>query len=637
MIEQIASIDFLVTETEAEALLAEQQFIKRHRPRFNIRLRDDKSYPYIGISLDEEFPRVYFTRERHRSARIYFGPYSSAKRVRETLDLLGRLFQYRTCEGPEPGRRSGVPCLDYYIKRCAAPCVGYVDREEYRRGIDAIVDFLSGRYRDVERDLERKMAEAAGGGGVRARRRLPRPARGGALADGAAQRRRRVARDRRPGRGRASRAPRPTPRSSRSATGCSPSATASTSPTRPSASEAEVTEEFLAQYYSAAPAIPRLVVVGPGAARARRAARRGALGPPRRAGRGPGRRARLEAPPARARRAQRPSRWPRTGCARSAAAPSASTRSRRFRTRSGSRRCRCGSRASTSPTSAASTPSRRWSSSRAARRGSPTTGGSGSAATAAPVPTTSPRWRRCSTRRVSQLLEQSDRSPHDARARRELRLGPRPDRDRRRQGPALGRDEGAGAAGRARHGGDRAREAARGGLRPEFHAAAPYRHFRDRDALLAEVAQAGFERLAARLDMASTMACRRRSRPSTILGQCLSRLRARRAGELRGYVRVWRGGRRGGRADPPPGAPSLSCSTLPPRSVAPLPESERPPVRLMSLHIWAISHGAATLFAQGEAPMSPEEILESAMLIYLKESAFCPTLKLARRASSLLT
>ena len=161
MVSRIASIDFLVTETEAEALLAEQQFIKRHRPRFNIRLRDDKSYPYIGISLDEEFPRVYFTRERHRSGRIYFGPYSSAKRVRETLELLGRLFQYRTCEGPEPGRRSGVPCLDYYIKRCGAPCVGYVDRDDYRRGIDAIVNFLSGRYRDVERDLERKMAEAA--------------------------------------------------------------------------------------------------------------------------------------------------------------------------------------------------------------------------------------------------------------------------------------------------------------------------------------------------------------------------------------------------------------------------------------------------------------------------------------------
>jgi excinuclease ABC subunit C len=160
-IERVASIDFLVTESEAEALLAEQQFIKRHRPRFNIRLRDDKSYPYVGVSLDEEFPRVYFTRERHRSGRVYFGPFSSAKRVRETLDLLGKLFQYRTCEGPEPGRRSGVPCLDYYIKRCQAPCVGYIDREEYRRNIEAIIDFLSGRYRDVERDLDRKMTEAA--------------------------------------------------------------------------------------------------------------------------------------------------------------------------------------------------------------------------------------------------------------------------------------------------------------------------------------------------------------------------------------------------------------------------------------------------------------------------------------------
>ena len=162
MTEQASSIEFLVTNTEADALLAEQQFIKRHRPTFNIRLRDDKSYPYIGISLDEEYPRVYFTRERHRSARLYFGPYSNAKRTRETLEILGKLFQYRTCDGPEPGRRSGVPCLDYYIKRCQAPCVGYIDREEYRRNIDAIASFLSGRYRDVERDLERKMEEASG-------------------------------------------------------------------------------------------------------------------------------------------------------------------------------------------------------------------------------------------------------------------------------------------------------------------------------------------------------------------------------------------------------------------------------------------------------------------------------------------
>ena len=161
LIDRTESIETLVTQTEAEALLAEQAFIKRYRPRFNIRLRDDKSYPYVGVSLDEVFPRVYFTRERHRPNRAYFGPFSSAKRVRETLDLLGKLFQYRTCEGAEPGRRSGVPCLDYYIKRCQAPCVGYIDQGEYRRNIDRIIGFLSGRYKEIADDLDEKMQEAS--------------------------------------------------------------------------------------------------------------------------------------------------------------------------------------------------------------------------------------------------------------------------------------------------------------------------------------------------------------------------------------------------------------------------------------------------------------------------------------------
>ncbi len=159
---RIDRIDTLVTANEAEALLAEQSFIKRHRPHFNIRLRDDKSYPYVAVSLDEDYPRVYFTRERHRVGRAYFGPFSSAKRVRETLDLLGKLFQFRTCEGAEPGRRSGSPCLDYYIKRCGAPCVGHVSQDEYRRNVEAIVDFLSGRYRQVEAEEQAKMEAAAG-------------------------------------------------------------------------------------------------------------------------------------------------------------------------------------------------------------------------------------------------------------------------------------------------------------------------------------------------------------------------------------------------------------------------------------------------------------------------------------------
>ena len=161
LLDMIDQIEALVVHTEAEALLAEQNFIKQYKPRFNIRLRDDKSYPYIAISLDEDFPRVYFTRERHRRDRAYFGPYSNAKRVRSTLEVLGKVFMFRSCEGPEPGRRSGSPCLDYYIKRCEAPCVGYVSREHYRDGIQGVIDFLSGRYRDIERSLEASMREAA--------------------------------------------------------------------------------------------------------------------------------------------------------------------------------------------------------------------------------------------------------------------------------------------------------------------------------------------------------------------------------------------------------------------------------------------------------------------------------------------
>jgi excinuclease ABC subunit C len=161
LVDLIDQVEALVVHTEAEALLAEQTFIKEYKPRFNIRLRDDKSYPYIAISLDEQFPRVYFTRERHRRDRAYFGPYSNAKRVRSTLEVLGKVFMFRSCEGPEPGRRSGSPCLDFYIKRCEAPCVGYVSTEDYRRGIDGVVDFLSGRYREIERSLEEAMKQAA--------------------------------------------------------------------------------------------------------------------------------------------------------------------------------------------------------------------------------------------------------------------------------------------------------------------------------------------------------------------------------------------------------------------------------------------------------------------------------------------
>ena len=161
MVDMAHQIDFLLVASEAEALLAENQFIKQYRPRFNIRLRDDKSYPFLAISMEEDYPRVYFTRERHRRDRLYFGPYSNAKKVRGTLDLLQKVFAFRSCSGADPGRRSGSPCLDFYIKRCGAPCVGHQSREEYRASIGGVVDFLSGRYRQIERDLEQRMKDAA--------------------------------------------------------------------------------------------------------------------------------------------------------------------------------------------------------------------------------------------------------------------------------------------------------------------------------------------------------------------------------------------------------------------------------------------------------------------------------------------
>jgi excinuclease ABC subunit C len=158
---RVADIEVIVTGTEAEALHVEQNLVKRHRPPFNIRLRDDKSFPYIAVTVEDEYPRVMFTRERHRRGVVYFGPYANAKKVRETLDVLNRVFQYRPCEGPKPGRHSGIPCLDYHIERCKAPCVGYVSKEDYREIIDRVIEFLSGETRPIQRDLQRQMREAA--------------------------------------------------------------------------------------------------------------------------------------------------------------------------------------------------------------------------------------------------------------------------------------------------------------------------------------------------------------------------------------------------------------------------------------------------------------------------------------------
>jgi excinuclease ABC subunit C len=159
--ERVAELEVIVTGSEVEALHLEQNLVKRHRPPFNVRLRDDKSFPYIAVTVEDEYPRVMFTRERHRRGVWYFGPYANAKKVRETLDVLNRVFPYRPCEGPKPGRHSGIPCLDYHIERCLAPCVGYVSKEDYRAIIDNVIEFLSGDVKPVQRELEAKMQEAA--------------------------------------------------------------------------------------------------------------------------------------------------------------------------------------------------------------------------------------------------------------------------------------------------------------------------------------------------------------------------------------------------------------------------------------------------------------------------------------------
>jgi len=161
MLSQARDIDWVVTASETEALLLEDNFIKEERPPYNLRLRDDKSYPSIEITLNDEWPRVRFFRGRRVPGNLYFGPFSSARKVRETLELIGRIFPYRKCRGARPGRPSGSPCLQYFIKRSLGPCDDRCTREEYSASVNQAIDFLRGRLGEVERDIEREMRAAA--------------------------------------------------------------------------------------------------------------------------------------------------------------------------------------------------------------------------------------------------------------------------------------------------------------------------------------------------------------------------------------------------------------------------------------------------------------------------------------------
>ncbi len=160
MMEQVARVEVTVANTEAEALLLEYSLIKRHKPRFNVLLRDDKSYPYIYASTDHPFPRLRFHRGARKGKGRYFGPYPNSRAVRKTLNELEKLFLIRNCSDSFFANRTR-PCLQYQIKRCTAPCTGLISAEQYRADVDAAIQFLEGRNRSVVNTFVRRMEQAA--------------------------------------------------------------------------------------------------------------------------------------------------------------------------------------------------------------------------------------------------------------------------------------------------------------------------------------------------------------------------------------------------------------------------------------------------------------------------------------------
>ena len=160
LVQQIADVEVTVTRTESEALMLEYNVIKEHKPRFNVVLRDDKSYPYISVATDHDFPRLSFYRGVRKKGLKLYGPYPSAGSVRETLRQLQRLFRVRQCEDSYFANRKR-PCLQYQIQRCTAPCVGLVSKEDYRRDVEHALLFLSGDGRAVTESLAQRMEDAA--------------------------------------------------------------------------------------------------------------------------------------------------------------------------------------------------------------------------------------------------------------------------------------------------------------------------------------------------------------------------------------------------------------------------------------------------------------------------------------------
>ena len=162
MVQQIARFEYIVTDSELEALVLENNLIKENSPKYNTLLKDDKTYPFIKVTVSEAFPRVQFSREMKKDKSRYFGPYTSAAAVKDTIELLNKLFKLRTCNRVLP-RDIGQerPCLNHHIGQCLAPCQGYISQEEYRGRVDRALEFLGGNYNMILKDLEKKMQDAA--------------------------------------------------------------------------------------------------------------------------------------------------------------------------------------------------------------------------------------------------------------------------------------------------------------------------------------------------------------------------------------------------------------------------------------------------------------------------------------------
>ncbi|MCM1025913.1 MAG: excinuclease ABC subunit UvrC [Roseburia sp.] len=162
MVTLIARFEYIVTDSELEALVLENNLIKEYSPKYNTLLKDDKTYPYIKVTLGEDYPRILFSRSMKKDKSKYFGPYTSAAAVKDTIELLNKLYCLRTCNRSLP-RDIGLerPCLNYHIRQCLAPCQGYIDKTQYRQRVDQALDFLNGNYNGILKELEGKMKAAA--------------------------------------------------------------------------------------------------------------------------------------------------------------------------------------------------------------------------------------------------------------------------------------------------------------------------------------------------------------------------------------------------------------------------------------------------------------------------------------------